>query len=169
MTGTAIFSPDKLYRYRLTRTWGRTGTFLTWILCNPSTADAEKNDATMRRCIGFSMNAGYGGMVVLNMWAYRSTIKNALIAAADPVGPENDKYILEATKDAQMVVCAWGVPHWRLRDRHYQVLQLIADRNVALLKITASGFPEHPLYLPANLKPRPWKRAEWEAACKDRP
>jgi hypothetical protein len=90
----AVFSPDQKYRYVLWREWSGHPRRLVVIGLNPSTADATKNDPTVTRCINFAKREGCGGMIMLNLFAFRATDPGVMMEAADPVGPENDKYIL---------------------------------------------------------------------------
>lgn len=107
----ARVSGDGLYRYELTRTWDPANDArAVWIMLNPSTADAMVDDATVRRCIGFSKREGFGTMTVLNLYAYRSKDPDQLGAVADPVGPDNRETIAEWTDPhiAVKVIAAWG-------------------------------------------------------------
>jgi hypothetical protein len=77
-------------------------------MLNPSTADAEKFDPTVRRCFGFARDWGFGGLEVVNLFALRSTYPEQLKKVSDPVGPENDAVIRRAVKAADLVVASWG-------------------------------------------------------------
>lgn len=107
----ACISPCGKYRYWLTRTWGP-GKVLPYIMLNPSTADANVDDQTVRRCIYFARREGYDGLVVLNLYAYRTAFPKELVkaqrAGVDVVGPENLHHIHERTQGASKVVLAWG-------------------------------------------------------------
>ena len=98
---------------------------MTFVMLNPSTADAEKFDPTVRRCFGYACDWGFGSMEVVNLFALRSTYPKVLAKAADPVGPENDVVILKAVKESDLVVAAWGI-HGKLLGRNREVLGLIA-------------------------------------------
>lgn len=151
MIGDAVFSPDERYRYRLSRVWDPGKPSLMWIMCNPSTATATKEDPTIRRCIGFSLNAGYGGMEIFNLFAYRSTDKTALLRVSNPAGtPENDHYILKGAANGRTIICAWGVPYKKLAYRVAEVLFLLKGLKLSCLAISDEGYPKHPLYLPAK-------------------
>src|SRR5437588_2477108 len=91
--GSAVFSPDGRYRYLLTRRLGRSRRVATFIMLNPSTADAINNDPTIRKCVGFARRWGCGLLQVVNLFALRATEPRVLRAAADPVGPENSRWI----------------------------------------------------------------------------
>jgi hypothetical protein len=95
---------------------------------------------------------------MLNAFALRSTDPRALAATADPVGPDNDAWILRETAKADRVFCCWGA-HARLGGRQDALLSLLKDRPLYYLRLTAGGFPGHPLYLPGALEPVPWRLA----------
>lgn len=141
--GGAILSEDGLYRYRLWRRWG-TGPHALWVMLNPSTADANQDDPTIRKCMGFAKLWGFEGIEVVNLFAWRSTSPDAIRMVADPVGPENDVHIREAAAKAPQVVAGWGraIPRqWlpRVRD----VLALLGE--VHCLGLTDDQQPRHPL------------------------
>lgn len=153
---------DGAYRYRLVRRWGKPTPYpmpyVCWVMLNPSTADAEIDDATIRRCLVFSDAWGYGALEVVNLFALRSTDPRALAQADDPVGPRNDAMIMAAATPAEaLVVCAWGTGGG-LHARDQAVLRSLRDRFVRLhyLSLTKGGHPGHPLYLPKDSRPKPW-------------
>jgi len=146
MTGGAAFSRDRRYRYRLWRRWDRSRPRIAFCMLNPSTADARRDDPTIRRCIGFARDWGYGGIEVVNIFALRATDPRDLRSARDPVGPRNDAFMLQAATESPVVI-AWGV-HGALRDRAATALQLFGPRaRLLALGRTRSGAPRHPLYL----------------------
>lgn len=156
----AVFSPDRIYRYALHRRWDY-GDILVWVLLNPSTADETKNDPTIRRCIRYAKDWGYGGVTILNLYAYRATdprvMRRFLHDGGDIVGPENDTYITRLTKDKD-VVAAWGNhAEWERASGVVYILSLNAKR-LMVLKQNANGSPAHPLYLSSQLRPYPWSR-----------
>lgn len=151
----ATFSPCRTYRYRLRRLWRRGAGSQLWIMLNPSTADEVANDPTVERCQRRAMAQGWGGLIVCNIFALRSTDPKALYSHTDPVGPENDRYIKREAKIATQVVCAWG-GHGRLNDRGQRVLQMLEhDLGIEwhMLDATQSGEPTHPLYVSYARKP----------------
>ncbi|WP_199724754.1 DUF1643 domain-containing protein [Noviherbaspirillum saxi] len=150
MERTAIISDCGTYRYRLTRRWGERQA-LTFVMLNPSTADALIDDQTIRKCIGFAKNFGFDGIDVVNLFAFRSRWPKDMLVATDPIGPENDRYILETARAAGEVVCAWG-PNASRTTRPKQVLELLGtvDIQPKCLCITKDGSPGHPLTLGYN-------------------
>lgn len=154
--GGATFSSCGRYRYTLTRRWATGKLYACFVMLNPSTADASENDPTVRRCIDYATRWGYGGLVVVNIFAWRSTDPDALEGVDDPVGPENDAAILDAAKGADMVIAAWGVASKLAPARSRVVLDLFDARGVVPLALayTKAGHPRHPLYLRADLIPR---------------
>lgn len=151
----AIFSRCQRYRYLLWRTWEPGSPFVTIIGLNPSRADASYNDPTIRRCQQFAVDWGFGGVYVVNLFAYRSPYPEKLRKYYQPVGPENDWYIQQAIRDAGRTLVAWGNDgHWRRRDR--KVLSWVHEPWC--LKQNKTGQPAHPLYQPASAKMIPFDK-----------
>lgn len=154
---TALFSPDRTYRYALTRRWDDRP-MAAFIMLNPSTADAFVEDATVRRCITRARRLGAGGLLVLNLFGLRSTNPDRLYTHPDPVGPDNDWTILGLLSDDQdpvgPVICAWGA-HGAHLGRAARVLGLIAPyvAQPLCLGLTRGGQPRHPLYLRSDVRP----------------
>lgn len=151
--GTAIFSPCGRYRYRLTRQWhtGEPALCLWWML-NPSKAGADIGDLTVAKTCGFSQRWGFGGEIIVNMYGLVSTNPKIMLTDHDPVGPENDAYLLSAMAlpNVARIVCAWGNlpwgdkdgPHWRRVDGWARRLK--SDPRTVCLGRTALGEPRHP-------------------------
>lgn len=154
----AVFSPCRLYRYALWRTWDADKAPLLFVMLNPSTADEVANDPTVERCERRARAMGFGGLRVANIFAYRSTDPGALYGLDDPVGPDNDQAILDAVAVAGLVVCGWG-KHGNLRGRGEAVRALIASTGKAphYLELNNDGTPKHPLYVGYSVKPQPWE------------
>lgn len=151
----AVLSPCGLYRYSLSRDWGN-GPKLAFVMLNPSTADAEVDDPTIRRCMGFARDGGYGGIDVGNLFAWRATDPAELKKAADPVGIDNDATLESIFRNSAVVVCGWGARgSLQGRDRHVLRLIRVAEKVPHCLRLTKAGHPAHPLYLPAKLRPIP--------------
>jgi len=144
------FSPCRKYRYTLWQWWDRSKGFVQWIALNPSTADDIRDDNTVRRCINFSRGWGYGGFCMTNIFAFRATDPRKMKAQEDPVGPDNDKWLLSVYKDAGLIVTGWGT-HGSFLDRDEQVLELLGQ--IQCLGVNLDGSPKHPLYLRADTEP----------------
>jgi hypothetical protein len=125
-------------------------------MLNPSTADAERDDPTIRRCGGFARAWGFGAMTVVNLFALRATDPARLRRARDPIGRDNDRHIAEAAAGADALVLAWGI-HGALRDRDRAVLALLSELRPSCLGLTRGGHPRHPLYLPRAAAPVPFR------------
>lgn len=108
MTG-AVFSPKRLYRYKLWRYWGNKHNVVNFIMLNPSTADEIRNDPTVERCERRARDWGYGGLIVTNIFAIRGTDPKIIKSVRYPIGPSNNSYILECAKEAKLIVCAWEI------------------------------------------------------------
>lgn len=153
-----VLSEGLTYRYVLWREWAPLlddGSYAVIIGLNPSTADATRNDNTINREIAFAKAWGVSALCKLNLFAFRSTDPKGLRTTADPIGPENDRYLLEYTRNARLVVAAWGT-HGTLGGRDVQVRRLLKDVALHYLQLTKDGHPSHPLYLPGDLKPQLW-------------
>lgn len=150
---TATFSPCRTYRYALTRRWEEDDSDgVAFLMLNPSTADAMADDPTIRRCVGFAKTWGFGGLLVLNLFALRATDPKQLYGHDDPVGPDNDAVIggwLDRLSGP--VVAAWGV-HGAYRQRHAEVTDLVRahGKQLMCLGATKDGHPKHPLYVAAS-------------------
>lgn len=145
---SANISACGLYRYSLSRLWaGRP--LMVFVMLNPSTADADLDDRTVRRCIGFARREGMGGLGVMNLYAYRATNPKALLTCDDPVGPQNDGVLTAVLNESRNmgypVVAAWGVN--AKPDRVTQVLGLVPTTSWLCLGTTKDGHPRHPLYV----------------------
>jgi len=152
---TAVFSPCGLFRYLLTWVWDESLPILPWCLLNPSRAGKLKDDGEMmsdptwKKGRGFSERLGYGGQVFCNPWAFCATDFDDLKRAGYQVGPENDRYILEACAMGDgKVVCAWGANAKGL-SRPAEVLRLIRSHGYTpmALGFTKDRLPRHPLML----------------------
>lgn len=154
---SAVVSDDGVYRYRLERRWAP-GFTVCWVMLNPSTADADTDDPTLRRIVGFSRRMGFGRAVVVNLYAYRATDPRELWRAADPVGPDNDRHIREVLA-GHVVVAAWGAHAKPGRIARFLAVhaQSPGAGRLHALAVTASGQPRHPLYLRGDLHPQPWE------------
>jgi hypothetical protein len=150
MTGGAVISPCGRYRYKLWRRFGD-GPDLTFVMLNPSTADVEQDDPTIRKCRGFAARMGYGGIIVVNLFALRATSPDDLWATPEDQreGPANSGYLRASYRRAD-VVLAWGANGRRVRwlcSMVEQTAEGLANK-VIVLKRLADGMPAHPLMLP---------------------
>lgn len=151
----ADISPCGKYRYTLWRRWSEYGPLATFVMLNPSTADATVDDPTIRKCMGFAKRWGKSGIWVVNLFALRSTDPMGLLSVSEPFGPNNWDW-LRAAAEHDEVVCAWGATggakvqnliKWRIAS----VLPLLANasgnRGLFCLGKAKNGAPRHPLML----------------------
>lgn len=160
----AVISECQRFRYRLGRRWGD-GAPLAFVMLNPSTADATVDDATIRRCVSFANTHCFQAIEVVNLFAFRATDPRELARASYPVGPENDEHIVKAAKNAGALCLAWGVNAAGL-ERPHVVLPMLNRLGVELqcLRITRSGYPQHPLMLPSSCRLQPFSPEAIEEA-----
>ena len=162
----AVISPDGKYRYLLYRIWDASKPVLVFIGLNPSTADVKADDPTIRRCVGFAVRENCGGIVMLNLFAYRATDPKELplIGAA---GNDNIVALKNYTGDTiyaltpdllklsvHAVVAAWGA-HTRARTAAANY-GLGKRRPLVCLGTTQDGSPRHPLYVKSDAPLVPW-------------
>jgi hypothetical protein len=159
-----VFSPCRRYRYVLQR-WVGPGapparghrTSCLWLLANPSIADEYALDPTLTRCAAFTRSFGFDEMRVVNVRAFIATDPANLPLDPTAIGPDNLDHILDQAVHANLLVCGWGrlggSLAWEVLD---EVKRLGAQPHA--LRLNMDGSPQHPLYLPANLKPFPFGR-----------
>ena len=145
-TLAAAFSPCGRYRWWLERLWQPAAPRLLFIGLNPSRADGQRDDPTLRRLVGFAQHWGFGSLEVLNLFARISPSPAVLRRATDPVGADTDAWIqrrLAAQPEATLWL-GWGNQgSWRGRDQ--EVLALLQGHGLWALGLTAAGQPRHPL------------------------
>lgn len=144
----AVISDCGKYRYLLRRTWDHDKQRALFVMLNPSTADADVDDATIRSCIRLCKSWGYGSFEVVNLFAWRSTDPAGLKAAVDPLGPRNADIVEAAISRCDVVICAWGAHPEAEREADGMVSRISPRRPMAFcLGTTKSGAPKHPLYI----------------------
>lgn len=159
---TAEFSPDRVHRYALTRTWDAGTLPVLFCMLNPSTAGACSDDATVRRVVGYGRRWGAGGAIVVNLYALISTDPAGLRSHPDPVGPGNDEAILSWTQRPLLAaVAAWGAhvaaaPGGAARAARVTEMVCWSGHRLRCLAVTAGGHPGHPLRLPRDAPLTPW-------------
>jgi hypothetical protein len=150
---SAVISPCGKYRYHLRRRIGDgSGPVATFIMLNPSTADARVDDPTIRKCVGFSQRWGCGELHVVNLFALRALDPKQVGKTHDPGGPENQVWIERSVAPADIVICAWGNLGQLMRHDE-TVLGWVKDICEPMcLGVTKRGHPRHPLYVPYTTK-----------------
>lgn len=152
MESSAFFSDDRVFRCWLLRRWNTGLNLMAVIGCNPSTADENKNDPTIRRVIGFAERLGYGGVLMLNVGAFRATNPKHWKAARDPFGPGNSIDHLHGYLfkwQPRIVVAAWGKPC--VSSQRGMMRAESIKKNILGMKCwgrNSDGSPRHPLMLP---------------------
>ena len=156
--GSAVISDCGRYRYRLEREGPGEGSTVV-IMVNPSTANADTDDATIRKLKGFGARKGWGRIIVGNLFAYRSTDVRDLATAADPIGPDNSIHLLDMMLTADRVIFAWGPVTKQpkhLRNQWRRVWAMCALQPMSIGEPAKCGHPKHPLMLAYDTPIVPW-------------
>ena len=154
----AAISKCGKYRYSLTRIWDESKPKVMFIMLNPSVADSDKDDPTIRRCIGFAKDWGLGGIYVANLFSLIATNPKDLLTAPFIVGVDNERWFKRMSALSNFVVCAWGngkiVGKLQKRlDHTWKPLSWV-DKPLHYLELSNDGTPKHPLYLPKTTQPK---------------
>lgn len=157
MKRNAEFSPCKTYRFSLQRIWEERKPAVLFIGLNPSYANDVRDDHTIKRCISFAKQWGFGRLLVGNLFALITDKPYELKQSYTPIGDSNDSYLLRLADEAQQIILCWG-NNGRYQNRDQEVLRLLKNRTVKLyhLGLTKHGCPHHPLYLPTSTLRIPW-------------
>lgn len=155
----AEFDRTRRYRRRLWRRWDGGRGVACFIMLNPSTADARRDDPTMRRCAGFAKGWGFAGFDAVNLYDYRATDPRDLFAADRPCSRANDAAIFSAAAAADLVVAAWGGRAEAARAEAVMSALAAASVELCALGLTRDGAPRHPLYLRRDSRPQPFTPA----------
>lgn len=149
----AVLSKCRQYRYALWRTWDPDKGKVMFIGLNPSYADEVENDMTITRCISYAKQWGYGGIIMGNLFAFRSPNPAEMRKSLNPVGPENDRWLEELAGQATDVVAIWG-NSGTFQNRAVAVRKMFPE--LQCLRITGVGQPHHTRGLPNGLAPVPY-------------
>lgn len=155
MNRETILSPCRQYRYVLWREWDMTNpTYLNVIGLNPSKADENSDDPTIRKCIGFAKRLGFGALCMTNLFAFRATQPDDMKKATDPAGIDNHHHVLQCASEAGTVLAAWGADG-KHHNQDLNVRQWMQSVGVTLhcLRQNKDGSPGHPLYIPYTAQP----------------
>lgn len=144
----AVISDCGRYRYLLRRSWNHDRMRALFVMLNPSTADAEVDDATIRSCIRLCRDWGYGSFEVINLFGLRATDPSELSGADEPIGQDNDRVAIAAIERCDVTICAWGA-HKMANSRADEMKNIITSRQPRAwcLGKTKAGAPKHPLYI----------------------
>ena len=159
----ALVSACGRYRPLLWRRWG-SGEWWCVVGQNPSTADGQVDDPTLRRVMGLCRDGGAGGVLLVNLFDFRATHPvdcRAALARGEALGPDCDAWVARASSGAARTICAWGQVHRTRLERVERVVELLGGPGrLEAWATTAEGWPRHPLYLPSSSRPSAWAPPE---------
>jgi hypothetical protein len=157
---SAVIDETGTYRYWLERLFPSGQQLVTFVLLNPSRADATRDDTTVTRCMGMAQLWGYQRLVIVNLFAFRTTYPSELLKAEAPIGPENGAFLLKAAQESDKVVLGWGM-HGNLLRRDQEVLDLLSSYQLHCLGVTkGTQQPKHPSRLSYATQLVPYLRHE---------
>ena len=173
LSSWATFSPDLIYRYALARIWDDHGTMLVVCGLNPSTADHEVTDPTLRKLLHVAKRDHYGGLILVNVAAFRAADPTELVRGpkfgSEVAGPHNQEVIRRALDMPLLAraVAAWGSPKWAAIRPLIRNAKTTGARRTwdHCLGVTKAGHPRHPLYLRNDTAIRPWTPDEARRAA----
>lgn len=151
MNSSAVFSECRMFRYTLERIWNLGYPLLLVVMLNPSVADQEKNDPTITRVIKRAKASGFGGIIVCNLYAFRSPypakLEERWAIMAEIIGKGNDQAILESVQRCDAAFLAWG-SHKLAAKRDREIIEMLREEvPLLMLEKTKDGFPKHPLHV----------------------
>lgn len=158
----AVFSDDRKCRYLLDRDLGGNDPVMSIGMINPSIAGEVDNDPTVTRVVGFGQRIGARKVILWNQFAAITPYVRDLRGLVDPVGPDNDAFIMAALMSSTVHVVAWGplskLPK-HLRDRRWRIVEIGRQLGVRFMcwDTAQDGQPKHPLMLPYSLELKPWE------------
>ena len=152
----AILSSCKKHRLQLWREWNSNLPKVLFIMLNPSTADHEQDDPTLRRCMDFAKQWGYGGLYIGNLYSFRAADPRTLLKVSKFSHRDNYKHISTMAQQCQLLVCAWG--NYPIIKKLGTPLNILKQLNQKLhcIALSKTGTPKHPLYLKKSLTPIPF-------------
>lgn len=157
MQTQAEFSPCGKYRYSFYQQWDASKPNVMFIGLNPTAMDDKQSNPTLKRCINYAQDWGFGGLYVTNLFALLALTPKDLKQAKNPIGQHNDEWLKTAANNCDLIIAAWGNDGDYL-NRGQQLVTLIP--NLKCLKINQSGQPAHPLYQPKTAMPIDYKNAK---------
>lgn len=158
----AVIDDTEQYRYQFTCKWGKGKQLVTFVMLNPSQGNQSQDDRTLQRCISYAKKWGYDGLNVVNLFAYISMEPKNLRHQIDPVGPDNNRHVLEAVQNSERVIAAWGqsIQTGFVKKRIQETLELLKSVDVYMLELTVCGnYPKHPSRLRGDLTPKLFRPA----------
>ncbi|GAC1314316.1 MAG: DUF1643 domain-containing protein [Vulcanimicrobiaceae bacterium] len=167
--GACFSSEDAAHRFLL---WRRVNGFfvesppekqVTFVLLNPSTANATAADPTMRRCMGFAAALGATRLEIVNLFSFVSSDPRDLASAAAHAPAHRERnvaHMIASARRASVVIVGYGAgaarPSLRGGVTAMQAALEPLGIPVHTLKVTKDGTPSHPLYLRADARPMPY-------------
>ncbi len=152
-SGAMITGP---FRFALWRKWDSAKSHtMVWIMLNPSTADAMKDDPTIRRCIGFAKQNDCGGIAVVNLIPFKATNPKDLKGNENRCSTYNSMVVFrECKEDGRVVVAGWGNYGLMYPKITETILSGLKAHHIPVFRfgrVTSFGQPRHPLYLKKSL------------------
>lgn len=159
-------SDCEVHRLNLWRQWEPFRPWLGFVMLNPSTADGNVDDPTIRKCVGFAKRWGFGGLRVCNLFTFRATKPGELYKATAELNHVSaDDELRDLVEQCEQIVVGWGAHGAKWPERVTQIQRILLTplegrsrpRKVVHLGLTREGHPRHPLFVPYLTSPLPWR------------
>lgn len=144
----AIFSECKKYRYAIWRIWDKSKPYVMFIGLNPSTANSNTDDPTIRRVQKFAFDWGYGGVYMMNLFTFITPYPEKLELCDDHI-EENNRWLHVIHAKCDRIIFAWG----SFKQAEQRANYILERFKGFALEINKDGSPKHPLYVKSDIEP----------------
>lgn len=150
----AFVSDCEMYRYTLLRRWNENYPAVCFIMLNPSTADASKDDRTITRCVSYARRWGFGALRVCNLSPQRTKNPKQLLPVSDGIIDNNRGWISNSVRCSDATIFAWGGYISNSKQLLEQAEECkLRHKGAMAINVNRDGTPVHPLYQPADAMP----------------
>lgn len=143
----AVMADNDHYRYRLTRIWDTSKEVVGVIMLNPSKATSLKSDQTIMNLINYLVDKEYGGVDIVNMYAYMCRDPKQLKYRDQTFELLNNDYITKVAHERNIFIIAWRHKENIRRKREIETLLLPYASKLKCFEDKEGKSPRHPLLI----------------------